>query len=119
MKKLFMLATVAFALSTSAMAQSSDYDFVTKLGEKKTVNAISNYIGTSFEQYDAVKDILNDSAVKMEDAIKLSDDTAVQKALYFNLANMRAVLSKEQYRKYLAVLNVSYHNKQNLIFVQK
>lgn len=112
MKKLFMLVAVAFALTASVSAQSGDYSFLVKLGEKPTFKAISNYIGTSFDQYDAVREILQDSSVKMEAAIKSNDETAVKKALYFNLANMRAVLSKEQYRKYLAVLNASYNNQQ-------
>ncbi|MFR9165924.1 MAG: hypothetical protein ACLVKO_06805 [Dysgonomonas sp.] len=35
---------------------------------------------------------------------------AEQKALQFNLANARVVLSPEQYRKYVTVLNITINN---------
>ena len=114
-----MSLAMVFALSTFAVAQVSSYEFMTKLNDGKSLRALTKYVGAGFDQYDAMRMILNSSAYKMGKAIEANDEAQVQKALNFNLANMKAVLSKEQYRKYLTLLNVSYYNKQNLLAVKK
>lgn len=109
-----------FALSTTfAVAQVSDFEFMTKMNEGKSLKALAKYVEAGFEQYGDMRMVLNSSAYKMEKAIESNDEAQVKKALNFNLANMRAILTKEQYRKYLTLLNVSYYNKQNLLAVKK
>lgn len=119
MKKFFISTVMVFAFSALAVGQVKGYDFMTKLDQRKTYQAISQYVGANFDQHDAMKVVFSTSASKMGKAIEANDEAQVQKALNFNLANMRAILSKEQYRKYLTLLNVSYYNKQNLLAVKK
>lgn len=119
MKRFFVSAVMVFAFSALAVAQVGSYEFMTKLDDRKTFRAVSSYVGANFEQHDAMRMILETSASKMEKAIEANDEARVTKALNFNLANMRAILTKEQYRKYLTLLNVSYYNKQNLLAVRK
>ena len=41
----------------------------------------------------------------------MGNNLAAENALYFNLGNVKIVLSEEQYRKYLILINLSVNNK--------
>jgi len=44
--------------------------------------------------------------------LKADNENSAQKALMFNLANAKAILTELQYRKYLTMLNVSVYNEK-------
>lgn len=109
MKKLFILVAIVFAVVGSASA-SNNYGFMLRLGEQKTFNSVMRYIQADYDQKDQMKAMLYDSASRLDRAMKSKDDKAIEKAVYFNLANARNILSVDQYRKYLAVLNITLRN---------
>lgn len=118
MKKLFTLVAAIFIYAASASA-SNGYEFMLKLDEKTTFSAIARYIEADFEQQSQLKEMFKDTSKKMADAISENNDAAVEKALYFNLANAKKILSDTQYRKYLTMLNVTYQNKQYELLANK
>lgn len=116
MKKLFILLVAVFAFATSGFA-ANEYDLFASLNDKSKLNAISNYIQADFQQKNQLGEIFRLSAEKLDKALKANDDVSAKKALYFNLANAKAVLSPAQYRKYLTVLNLTYLNRQESLLV--
>lgn len=112
MKRIFILVAAIVALSSTTFAANGEYSLISKLNETQKVNAISNYLEASYEQKESLKEIFALSAKKMKSAMvdgKLSEAKA-QKAISFNLANTKNILSPEQYKKYLVVLNMTLNN---------
>lgn len=114
MKKLFISAIALLAFSSASFA--SDYEFMNKLNNEKTFKSLSRYIGADYDQRDALKYIFSETEKKKE-AVEhdIANGTAtskdLDKVLYFNLANVKAVLSERQYRDYLVVVNMTQNNK--------
>ncbi|WP_080903891.1 hypothetical protein [Parabacteroides sp. Marseille-P3160] len=112
MKKVFITVVALLALATSSFA-SNKYDVLIKLNEPATSNAVARYLGVGFNEKDQLKSIFSISEAKIKRALETKDEKAAEKALIFNLANVKAVLSQEQYQKYLTLLNVTAHNNSS------
>lgn len=114
MKKLFILVAAIVTLSATASAQ--DYSFLAKLDNETTLNGLSRYLQTSYEQDNYLQQIFEMSSAKYARAAKNGEisDEAARKVLAFNLSNTKYVLNAEQYQKYLKVLNVTALNSQNV-----
>ncbi|MFV0419267.1 MAG: hypothetical protein ACK5KT_11125 [Dysgonomonas sp.] len=111
MKKLSILvmAIVAFSVSTYA---SSEYNVLWSLNSKKTFETISSYVGTTPEQEKELRNIFYASSERLRDALVENNKEGAEKALNFNLANVKIVLEAEQYRKYLKILNLTYNQQR-------
>lgn len=119
MKRLFILAVALFSLSSISFAADGNYAFLSKLNEKEKFNGLVNYLGADYEQQRYLKEIFELSSQKMEKASRsgADSDKEVKRALAFNLANTKSVLSAEQYKKYLIVLNMTSINSNNSALV--
>lgn len=75
---------------------------------------LSKYLDMYWEQKERVDDIHDEFCEKMKKASKITDinkqDEEIKKCINFELANMKAVLSDEQYRKFLRVFNATLIN---------
>lgn len=122
MKKLFISAIAILAFSSVSFA--SDYEFMTKLNNEQTFKGLSRYINADYDQRSALKYIFNETE-KKKDAVEkqIAEGKAtskdLEKVLYFNLANVKAVLSETQYRNYLVVLNMTQNNKAATLLTEK
>lgn len=122
MKKLFISAIAILAFSSVSFA--SDYEFMTKLNNEQTFKGLSRYINADYDQRSALKYIFNETE-KKKDAVEkqIAEGKAtskdLEKVLYFNLANVKAVLSEKQYRNYLVVLNMTQNNKATTLLTEK
>ena len=119
MKRLFILAVALFSLSSVTFAADGDYAFLSKLNEKEKFNGLVNYLEADYDQQRYLKEIFELSSQKMEKASQSGDQSGkdAKKALAFNLANTKSVLSAEQYKKYLIVLNMTSVNSNNTAFL--
>ncbi len=119
MKRLFIFAVALFSLSSVTFAADGEYAFLSKLNEKEKFDGLANYLEADYQQQMYLKEIFELSSQKMEKASKSSENSEkeVQKALAFNLANTKSVLSDEQYRKYLIVLNMTSNNSNNSLLL--
>lgn len=122
MKKLVLSAVAAFAFCSMSFA--SDYGFINKLNDESTFKGLTRYIGADYDQREALKYIFSESERKKEAVEKqIADGKAtnkdLDKVLYFNLANAKAVLSPDQYRNYLIVLNMTENNKAAELLSEK
>lgn len=115
MKRLFILAVAIFSLGSAAFAANNDYSFLSKLNDKEKFNGLVNYLEADYEQQRYLKEIFELSSQKMERASRSGENSEkeVKKALAFNLANTKSILSAEQYKKYLIVLNMTSINSNN------
>lgn len=120
MKKilLVMFALAVSTASTFAIDPAQKTVFVS-LNNYKVFDRVTDYLKTDLDQTDYLKDIFYMTEQKMDKASKNNDNEAFEKAVYFNLANARAVLSRAQYKKYLQLLNTTisynYNNSSNLL----
>lgn len=98
MKRLFTAVVALVAFSATSFA-SNNYAVLNKLNDAKVFRGVTRYLGTNSEQDEQLKFVFQESSRK------LRRDS--EKAMSFNLGNVKAVLTPEQYRKYLMVLNMS------------
>jgi hypothetical protein len=124
MKRLFLTVVAALSLGTATFAgnNSSSNSFISKMNESKTLDGIASYLGASFDQKDALQYIFSEAERRMENATKngVSLEDATQKAIYFNLGNAKQVLSRDQYVKFVGIVNLTINNQRSYeLFAEK
>jgi hypothetical protein len=50
---------------------------------------------------------------KLDSALKVKNEIEAEKVLNFNLGNVKYILSEEQYKKYLVIVNLSVYNNND------
>ena len=118
MKKVLVLVMVAFATSVFAI-NPGNYKVVYKLNNETTFNSLARYLNVDEMQADQLKYVFELTENKMKSALKSDNEVAVEKVLLFNVANAKYILSDEQYKKYLVVLNLSVNNSNDEFLTQK
>ena len=118
MKKVLVLVMVAFATSVFAI-NPSNYKTIYKLNNEPTFNALVRYLNANDTQADQLKYVFELTENKMKTALKSDNEAAVDNALLFNVGNAKYILSENQYKKYLTVLNLSINNSNEELLTQK
>ena len=114
MKKILVLIMVVFAVSTSSIAiNTAKYEMFYSLNKVGNFNSMVRYLGVDDDQKDQLNYVFLKTEEKMKSALKKEDLAAAEKVVYFNLGNVKYILTDEQYNKYLAVINVSINNIDN------
>ncbi|MFZ4725453.1 MAG: hypothetical protein ACOYMD_08380 [Paludibacter sp.] len=114
MKKIVIVFLVLVASATSIYSINSDkYEIFCKLNNQNTFNSLVSYLHTDYTQSEQLNLIFSMTEEKLNTALKMENNTAAEDALYFNLGNVKIVLSEEQYRKYLIIINLSVNNIAN------
>ena len=115
MKKVLVIILVS--LSTGIFALNPvNYKAVYKLNTENTFNGLIQYLDANDIQADQLKYLFELTENKLRSALKTNDDTKINKVLIFNIGNAKYILSDKQYKKYLAVLNLSV-NTDNVEFL--
>ncbi len=93
----------------------NEYEVLNKVSNESTFKTMSRYLQIDNEQAAQLKYIFMLTERKLSYAKEKGSEIAAEKALMFNLGNAKAVLTEDQYRKYLIILNVSryYINELN------
>lgn len=108
MKRLFILmSAVALSIATTF---ASETVFISKLNNRQGIREVANVTSADVEQRIALSEIFELSSQRLEDVQKdllkgKASDEDLRKVVYFNLANVKAVLSPDQYRAYLRFIN--------------
>ncbi len=114
MKKILVLIMVVFAVATSSFAiKPVQYEIFYKLNNESNFNSMARYLNANEDQKDQLKYVFLKTEEKMKYALKKEDLMAAEKVLYFNLGNIKSILTEDQYKKYLMVVNVSINNIDN------
>ena len=118
MKKVLVLVMVAIATSVFAI-NPSNYKAVYKLNNEPTFNALVRYLDVDETQADQLKYVFQLTENKMISALKSDNEAEVENVLLFNVGNAKYILSDNQYKKYLVVLNLSINNNSDEFLTQK
>ena len=116
MRRLFM--TVSVVLLCSSLSFAHDFG---KCAKKEPVainfEKLSNYLQLTAYQANEVANI-NDYFIDMQNesirSCKTNREKKMRQAVYGNLKLMKKILTPEQYRKYVTLLNVTNNNNHVL-----
>lgn len=118
MKKILVVVLVLVAGATSVFATDTNkYELFNKMNNASTFNGLVRYLGADYDQADQLELVFTMTEKKMKSALEGNDEVAAEKAMYFNLGNVKSVLSEEQYKKYLVLINVSVYNNNTDTFI--
>lgn len=120
MKKIIVLVIVALAtLSSTYALDLYEYKVFYKLNNEKTFNSLTRYLNTNSEQENQLKYVFELTEMKIKNALDKENEVAAEKALWFNLGNAKHILTPEQYKNYLVVINMSVNGSDNLFYAEK
>lgn len=119
MKRIFAIVIVFVAIAAHSYALDlNEYKVFYKLNNDKTFSALNNYLSTDKEQEEQLKYIFELTEKKVKNAVNKEDEEAAEKALWFNLGNVKYVLSPDQYKKYLVAINVTVNTPASDFFAE-
>jgi hypothetical protein len=120
MKKIILSVVLVLAVYGNSFAMElNDYKVFSKLNNEATLRSLVRYLDADVEQRGQLKYLFELTEGKVKDAINKGDELAAEKALYFNLGNMKHMLSDEQYKKYLVVLNLTVASNEEVLLAEK
>ncbi len=112
MKKIILVLAVVFAGLTSVSANElAKAEVFTKLSNESTFRQLVRYLDVDTEQAQNLKYVFALTSKKVNTALNKESVVDAEKAIVFNLGNVKHILSAEQYRKYLLVLNMTIQSK--------
>ena len=116
MKKVLFMLVMMFTMNLNLFAEDNNATEVKKYEMNVNVDKLGNYLELSIDQMDAVESITNEfendlifAAVECND---YNRKAVTKNAINKNVKNMRYVLTEEQMKKYLSVLNATVHNRK-------
>jgi hypothetical protein len=116
MKKILTVILGVVVSATSAFAlDTTKYKVFSSLSNENTFYGLVRYLDVDSSQAEKLELVFSMTEEKIESALKKNDETAAEKAMYFNLGNVKAVLSDAQYRKYLTLINVTVNNNRSKV----
>lgn len=113
---IFMLATVSFSASALEL---NEYKVFNRLSNESTQKSLARYLQTSESQAEMLKTVFEKTGEKMKYAIENENEIAAEKAMWFNLANAKNILTPEQYKKYLVAINLTIHSRNYEVLAEK
>ena len=120
MKKILVLVMVLVATSTTTFALNpNEYGVFYNLNNKSTFNSLINYLGADKEKADYLKQVFVATADEFKNATTTGNDKFAENVLNYNLHNAKCILSEDQYKMYLKVLNLTINNKANELKYQE
>lgn len=120
MKKNLGLAIMAVLFASNSFAIGLNESKVfNKLNNPSTVNSLSRYLNVSDEQKEQLINIFELTNIKLNDALNKEDELAAEKAVWFNLGNVKTILTDVQYRKYLTTINLTINSTNDELFADK
>lgn len=121
MKKCFLMLVMMFTMSVYSFAEDNNASEAQKIENfdvKINTKKLGQYLELSKDQVESVEAIENEfSSDLMFAAVECNDNNRIivtQNAINKNIKNMSYVLNREQYIKYLKVLNATVHNRRLL-----
>ena len=116
MKKMILTVVALMSMTMTFAENESAANINTTEAYNMTVNMnkLSQALGLSADQVEAVSEIHKSFSAEMMFAAQYGKDERekrVDNAIKRDLAYMNYILNKDQYRKYLMLLNVTMHNR--------
>jgi len=113
MKKILIVVFGLVVSATSAFAlDTNKYGVFSILNNESTFYGLVSYLDVDNSQAKELDIVFSMTEDKMASALKENNEVAAEKAMYFNLGNVKSVLSEGQYKKYLALINATVNNSR-------
>ena len=113
---MIMLASVSFSASALEL---NEYKAFNRLSNESTQKSLARYLQASEAQAEMLKTVFEQTGNKMKHAIDNENEIAAEKAMWFNLANTKSILTPAQYKKYLVALNLTVHSRNYEVLAEK
>ena len=113
---MIMLASVSFSASALEL---NEYKVFNRLNNESTQKSLARYLQASEAQAEMLKTVFEQTRNKMKHAIDNENEIAAEKAMWFNLANAKSILTPAQYKKYLVALNLTVHSRNYEVLAEK
>ena len=118
MKKVFLMLVMMFTMSVYSFAEdnnATEIERVERYDIKVNAKKLADYLQVTTDQFDAVEAITDEFTNDMAFAATESNKTGLlavtKNAVEKNIKHMSYVLNREQYHKYLTVLNATLNNR--------
>ena len=115
MKRIILTITMSFMLFFTAMADENNTHNVEAYDIHVNTEALAKCLDASKDQAESIDNIMQIFAAQMDNA-KTEDNAVVRSKMLdntvgMNINYMKHVLTDEQYKKYLTVLNTTLKNR--------
>lgn len=112
MKKIFIIVAMALAGTTTQAAENVNN--VDTFDMSTNINSLSKYLNLSNEQLQGVSNTHETFCAEVKEIGTTNDkrDEKIDIAIKRNIKYMKMYLEKDQYKKYLRVLNATLVNKK-------
>jgi hypothetical protein len=118
MKKILIVVLGLVVSATSAFAlDTNKYGVFSILNNESTFYGLVSYLDVDNSQAKELDIVFSMTEDKMASALKENNEVAAEKAMYFNLGNVKSVLSEKQYKKYLAIINATVNNSKSSAYI--
>jgi hypothetical protein len=119
MKKVFLLMVMLFAMSVYSFAEdnnATEIERIERYDIKVNTKRLGEYLQLSTDQYDAVETVVDEFSNDMMFAAVECGNTnrgkVAKNAVDKNVKYMSYILNKDQYHKYLMILNATIRNRK-------
>ena len=117
MKKLILSVALLLATGLTAYAEdtnSNSMNMVEAYDIEININSLVRFLELSVDQVESVKNIQEVFTESLRCAAVMNDNSRekmVKNAINYDLSNLKYVLTDDQYKKYVRVLNVTLANR--------
>ena len=118
MKKGFLMMVMMFTMSVYSFAEdnnATEIERVERYNIKVNTKKLADYLELTTDQFDAVESITdefsNDMAFAATECSNGGRIAVTKNAIEKNIKNMSYILNRQQYHKYLTVLNATLNNR--------
>ena len=119
MKKVFLMMVMLFAMSVYSFAEdnnATEIERIERYDIEVNTKRLGEYLQLSTDQYDAVETVVDEfSNDMMFAAVECGNTTrgkVAKNAVDKNVKYMSYILNKDQYHKYLMILNATIRNRK-------
>lgn len=118
MKKILVIVMVLLAGASSTYAiNPGDYEVFYKLNDNSTFKGLVRYLNADNEQAENLKYVFTVAENEMKTALSSENEANAEKAMNFNLGNVKNILTEYQYKKYLTIINLTISNRYNEVLI--
>ena len=118
MKKVFVMLVMLFTMSVYSFAEdnnATEIERIERYDVKVNTKKLANYLQLTSDQYDAVETVTNEFSNDLMFAAvqdgEVSRNAVTKNLIDKNIKHMSYILNKDQYHKYLTVLNDTINNR--------
>lgn len=116
MKKLLVVMFVCFTTITSVNAfELGDFRVFYKMNNEETHKSMQRYLELNECQKQDFYQVFEVSESKFREALDNNNEIAAEAAIRLSMKRLNQVLNDDQYRKFVAILDITIENSRNTL----